>query len=333
MKKTAFIAACAIFAMLIACTARADSYLVLRKTPLLQAPSASAKVLAKADRGWLAHGKTEKGQSGTEEWLEVYEMQKASGSGFVYAHMAVKGAQGSVYASAGDVMPVPDQKEQVLPGEDCYTPSCDCDGLVFRAKDGKDLPFGENWIQEAGKFEFSKMFAGQDIPGMAGSESGSLRIDSIKKDAGNPWQYSVSATCSGFGTRTYGMTGTLTLKKAGLITGEFGTPCVAETGAMAVSALTEVHHGFTGADLLLKSEDGATELKGILISFFMLRFNPQAMSFDKNVLLNNIPEQLKDPNYRNFQMTAVLKQGSREETAFFGAGRLGCPDQGRRQNN
>ncbi len=332
MKKTLFISACAILAMFITCTARADSYLVLRKAPLLQAPSDQAKVLAKADRGWLAHANPAKGQNGTDAWLEVYEMQKASGSGFVYAHMAIQGAQGSVYVSAGDVMPVPDQKEQVLPGEDSYTPSWDCDGLVFRAKDGRDLPFGENWLQEAGKFGFSKMFAGKDIPGRAGSESGSLRIDSIRQDAGNPWQYSVSATCSGFGTKPYGMTGTLTIKKAGLITGEFGTPCVAETGGKADSALTEVHHGFTGADLLLKSEDGA-ELKGILISFFMLRFNPQTMAFDKDVLLNNIPEQLKDPNYRNFQMTAVLKQGSREENAFFGAGRLACPDQSRRQKN
>ncbi len=333
MKKTVFIPACAILAMLITCTARADSYLVLRQTPLLKAPSGQAKVLAKADRGWLAHANPEKGQNGTEAWLEVSEMQKASGAGFVYAHMAVKGAEGSVYVSAGDVMPVPDQKEQVLPGEDSYTPSCDCDGVVFRAKDGKDLPFGENWIQEAGKFEFSKMFSGQDIPGRAGSESGSLRIDSIRKDAGNPWQYSVRATCSGFGNKPKGMTGTLTLKKAGLITGEFGTPCIAETGGKADSAMTEVHHGFTGADLILKSEDGTAELKGILISFFMLRFNPQTMSFDKNVLLNNIPSQLQDPQYRNFQMSAVLKQGSREETAFFGAGRLACPDQGKRQKN
>lgn len=333
MRKTVFISACAILAMFITCTARADSYLVLRKAPLLQAPSASAKVLAKADRGWLAHGKTEKGQNGTDAWLEVYEMQKASGAGFVYAHMAVQGAQGSVYASADNVMPVPEQKEQVLPGEDSYTPSCDCDGLVFRAKDGKDLPFGENWLQEAGKFEFSKMFAGQDIPGRAGSESVSLRIDSIRKDAGNPWQYSVSATCSGFGTRPESLSGTLTLKKAGLITGEFGTPYVAETGEKADSALTEVHHGFTGADLLLKSADGATELKGILISFFMLRFNPQTMSFDKTVLLNNIPSQLQDPQYRNFQMTAVLKQGTREETACFGAGRPASPHNSQAQKN
>lgn len=333
MKKAAFISACAIFAMLITSTARADSYLVLRKAPLLQAPSASAKVLAKADRGWLVHGKPEKGQNGTEEWLEVYEMQEASGSGFVYAHMAVQGAQGSVYVRAGDVMPVPEQKEQVLPGEDSYTPSWDCDGLVFRANDGKDLPFGENWLQEAGKFEFSKMLAGQDIPGMAGSKQGSLRIDSIRQDAGNPWQYSVSATCSGFGTKPKGMSGTLTIKKAGLITGEFGTPCVAETGDKADSALTEVHHGFTGADLLLKSEDGTAEIQGILISFFMLRFNPQTMSFDKNALLNNIPEQLKDPNYRNFQMTAVVKQNGTGESVFFGTGRLACPRHSQAQKN
>ncbi len=332
MKKTVFFAACAILAMLITCTAHAASYLVLRQAPLMQAPSDQAKVLAKADRGWLVHGKTEKGQNGTEAWLEVSEMQKASGDGFVYAHLAVKGAEGSVYVRADNAMPVPDQKEQVLPGEDSYTPSWDCDGTVYKSDKGKVLPFGENWLQEAGRHQFSKMLTGLDLPGMTGSEKVRLHIERAVQDAANPWQYQVTATYSGPGMSGT-LSGTLTIKKAAMITGEFGTPYLAATGDKADSAMTEVHHGFAGADLELLSKDGSAGLHGTLISFFVLRFNPQAMSFDKDVYVNNIPEQLKDPNYRNFQFSGVFRKGSTEETCLFGRGMLANPHHSQSQKN
>ncbi len=328
MKKTVFFAACAIWAMLITCTAHAESYLVLHQAPLMQAPSGQAKVLAKADRGWLLHGNPEKGQDSSAAWVEVHEMQKASGDGFVYAHLAVKGAEGSVYVRADDVMPVPDQKEQVLPGEDRYTALWDCDGTVCKSEKGKVLPFGENWLQEAGRHQFSKMFTGLDLPGMTGSDQVKLHIEKAVQTAASPWQYQVTATYSGPGMSGT-LSGTLTIKKAAMITGEFGTPYIAETGTQADSAMTEVHHGFAGADLDLSSKDGSAGLHGILISFFVLRFNPQTMSFDKDVCVNNIPEQLKDPNYRNFQFSGVFRKGSSEETCLFGKGLLPAPASGR----
>ena len=304
-------------------SALADSFLVLHETPLRQSPSDKGKVLDKAAPGWLLHGEAAQGDSGAG-WCSLHELQRKAEDGFIYTHLAYPKAQGSVFIKASEVMQVPEQGEVVNPAEDRYTPSCDVEGIVFRSKDGKPLAFGKNWIQKARDFQFAGLFAGREIPGLLGSAPCTFHFEKAVRDKGNAWQYHVEAAASGLSSSEK-LSGTLTLKKAALISGKYGTPCIEETNTQTASSLTEVHQGFAGAELVLQSSDA--RLSGILISYFYLRFNPKKMAFDKDALLNDIPNQTKNPQYRNLQFAGTYEKGDQKLPCLFGMGRLPCAAQ------
>lgn len=309
MKKILF-AAAGVIAAIWAGSACAASLITIADTALQNMPSAESEVLDTAKKGWLLHGEA---VEGNPQWYSVWEMQGETGSGFAYVHLLYPNSAGSAYVNAKDVMLVPDQDDALSPAEDAYTPATDSEGLVPSTSYAVWL----NWLQEAGKYDFSAVFAEKEAQGHVDGAALTIRFQQLSQDEHNPWLYRVRAEAELAGS-SVALSGTLTLKKAAEFNSSYdGDLQNALTGETGQTSLSEVLNGFISGDLALKADSGPEALNGIISAYFYLSGQPPRPCY------NDIPVQLQNPDFRNLFFGGVWRDSSGlEKECRFAIGKL-----------
>lgn len=301
MKKFLLGICCLLALALGAGQAFAESFLVIKDTPLRNEASAEAKQIDTFKKGMLVKGSELENNS---DWCEISEY-KPLDNDFLYIHLAyAKDCAGYAYIAAEDLMPVASlQNDYVGVGEDDYSPLANSEGLTPVGTAGLNPSWGKNWLQEAGKYDFSSVFAevGKAQGFINVTEPFEIQINSVAQDKANPWKYALSATVTVQG-KPVELTGTLSLQKAAVFDYDIENMKNVETGEAARSDISEVENGFISGYLALVDNSKEYFLHGFLTAYFYYTNHDGKIE----VHFNDLAEQVKNPYYRNFQFAGGL---------------------------
>lgn len=301
MKKFLLGICCLLALTLGAGQAFAECFLVIKDTPLRNEASAEAKQIDTFKKGMLVKGKE---LENNPDWCEISEY-KPLDNDFLYIHLAyAKDCAGYAYIAAEDLMPVASQQnDYVEVGEDDYSPLANSEGLTPVGTAGLNPSWGKNWLQEAGKYDFSSVFAqaGKAQGFINVTEPFEIQINSVVQDKANPWKYVLSATVTVQG-KPVELTGTLSLQKAAVFDYDIENMKNVETGEAARSDISEVENGFISGYLALVDNSKEYFLHGFLTAYFYYTNHDGKIE----VHFNDLAEQVKNPYYRNFQFAGGL---------------------------